>query len=225
MKKVFVLTGEHPARYEEMFMNWGYEPTELMMEADLIVFTGGEDVHADLYGDPMHPTTFSSRGRDAAEQIVFEEAIALNIPMVGVCRGAQFLNVMSGGKMYQDVEGHTCGTHLAFDNDGQLHVVSSTHHQMMLPDTNKGEVILVAQDFNGAPLSTNRLTHIGDGEFGDPHETTMPDIEAVYYKDTNCLCFQPHPEYYGKDHQCQQLFFRFIDEYLKIGTRLLSSAG
>ena len=124
--------------------------------------------------------------------------------MAGICRGAQFLNVMNGGKMWQHVTGHAVSKgHIATDLvSGEEVLVTSTHHQMMIPSAH-GKVLAVA-NVAGHKYSYDK------GEEGG----VTPDIEVVFYEDTKSLCFQPHPEYVGLDHPCQRLYFDYLEQFL-----------
>ena len=68
------------------------------------LFTGGHDVSPDLYHeDPLPGLISSCRKRDVMESYVLEKAIAADKPILGICRGIQFINVMLGGTLYQVV--------------------------------------------------------------------------------------------------------------------------
>ena len=77
---------------------------------DALLLSGGPDVDADVYGAPRHPRAGAPhRERDAAELAALHRALALGLPVLGVCRGAQLLNVALGGTLHQhlpDVVGH-----------------------------------------------------------------------------------------------------------------------
>ena len=61
---------------------------------DGVLLSGGPDVAADRYGAPAHPGTFAAHpDRDTAELAVLHRALTLDLPVLGVCRGAQLLNV------------------------------------------------------------------------------------------------------------------------------------
>ncbi|MGW5341882.1 gamma-glutamyl-gamma-aminobutyrate hydrolase family protein [Streptomyces sp. HUAS TT3] len=69
---------------------------------DAIVLTGGEDVDPALYGAVPHPRTGPPvRERDAWEQAVLAAGLARDIPVLGVCRGMQLMNVHAGGTLIQ----------------------------------------------------------------------------------------------------------------------------
>jgi putative glutamine amidotransferase len=77
---------------------------------DGLVITGGRDVDPATYGQAPHPSTDPpARERDAWELALVERAIARGLPLLGICRGAQVLNVALGGTLHQhlpDVVGH-----------------------------------------------------------------------------------------------------------------------
>lgn len=181
--KVCIIDGSNA--YRHMFMQMGFQIVDRIPDADLICFTGGEDVDPSYYRAAKHQFTFSSVYRDDIESVKFKQALNLGKPMVGICRGGQFLNVMCGGSMYQHVSNHGRAHHITDVATGDVVYASSTHHQMMKP-TEEG--LLVAFSTN------NGLREWFEGEVfkSDISET---DIEVVYYKDQNCLCFQPHPEF------------------------------
>lgn len=210
-KSVFIVNGDHD--YRSMFADRGWVETNVLQEADLVLFTGGEDVSPSLYGERTHPRTWANANRDKHETSIYKKALELGVPMVGICRGGQFLNVMNGGKMWQHVENHgISGTHPAnvtgfIGNIG----VTSTHHQMMIPNNDVEHIVLITAQLLG------KKERMGDGGIGII--TRYPgvgeeDVESVYYPETHSLCFQPHPEFKSGEGDCRDVFFFFINNYL-----------
>lgn len=183
--------------YHNMFLEFGYKVIEDFEQADLLCFTGGADVSPEIYGHQRHPYTQNSPMRDLEETAIFNKAKELGKGMIGICRGAQFLNVMSGGTMYQDVSKHTMSHWITDVQAGFSVLVSSTHHQMMKPSP---EAFLVA-------YSTIR----GEREWWEVgefvKETSEQDIEVVWYEHTKCLCFQPHPELSSPEYEGMRQYF------------------
>lgn len=80
---------------------------------DALIITGGPDVLPDNYGQEFHPATNKEtpdhRTRDAFELALVHGALRRGLPLLGICRGAQVLNVALGGTLHQhlpDVIGH-----------------------------------------------------------------------------------------------------------------------
>ncbi|WP_405372155.1 MULTISPECIES: gamma-glutamyl-gamma-aminobutyrate hydrolase family protein [unclassified Microbacterium] len=69
---------------------------------DGLILTGGLDVQPELYGAPRHPLTDPARAdRDAWEIALLAGARDRGIPVFGICRGLQLINVASGGTLHQ----------------------------------------------------------------------------------------------------------------------------
>jgi putative glutamine amidotransferase len=78
---------------------------------DALVLSGGGDVDPAGYGADRHPRTERVYpGRDRAERALLTAALAAGLPVLGICRGLQIINVSRGGTLLQhlpDVVGHT----------------------------------------------------------------------------------------------------------------------
>jgi putative glutamine amidotransferase len=78
---------------------------------DGLLITGGKDVDPAVYGQEPHPSTDQPAGqRDAWEFALLRAALKRQLPVLGICRGAQVLNVALGGTLHQhlpDVIGHS----------------------------------------------------------------------------------------------------------------------
>lgn len=84
---------------------------EVLAGLDGLIITGGKDVDPARYGQSPHPETDEPRpDRDAWEDALLTAAIETELPFLGICRGAQLLNVARGGSLLQhlpDVVGST----------------------------------------------------------------------------------------------------------------------
>lgn len=205
MTKVYIVGGNNA--YQTLFQDVGFKICDAA-QAELVCFTGGEDVSPNLYGDARHPTTHNNPHRDHRESELFKDFLARGLPMVGICRGAQFLNVMAGGRMYQNVSRHTSPHYLIDFRTGTEVWVTSTHHQMMMPG-DKGKLI-------GASYLHGEREWF-DGEVAK-RDTSNEDIEVVLYKRKRLLCFQPHPEMYQDSQEydgMREYFFDLLNELIK----------
>lgn len=71
---------------------------------DGLIFTGGEDVSPLLFGEnPIREVETICYDRDRMEMEVFKRAYDRKIPILGICRGLQLINVALGGTLYQDI--------------------------------------------------------------------------------------------------------------------------
>lgn len=203
LNTVFIEHSNH--QYQMLFIKMGFTVVNYPEEAAIICFTGGSDVSPHMYHDKAHPYTASNAYRDAKEERLFLDSKAKGKPCVGICRGAQFLNVMSGGRMFQHVEKHTAPHYITDHETGEVVYVSSTHHQMMMPGP--GAQVIATSNLKG-----KREWY--DGEVAR-RDVSDEDYEVMYYPDSNSLCFQPHPEFTGEDmepmfHYFRSLLTRFI---------------
>ena len=74
----------------------------LLDSLDGLILTGGKDIEPSRYGQEAHPETDEPRpDRDAWEDTLLRRAIEREIPFLGICRGAQMLNVARGGTLHQ----------------------------------------------------------------------------------------------------------------------------
>ncbi len=105
-------------RYVEAVRRAGGDPVLLSPEADAserarafaamdgLLLPGGADLDPRRYGEEPHPTTQVESGRDELEADAWRAARDRGLPVLGVCRGMQAINVFSGGSLVQDVDGH-----------------------------------------------------------------------------------------------------------------------
>jgi putative glutamine amidotransferase len=118
----------------------------LLERLDGICLSGGPDLDPDAYGaDSRHPELGPTEPTlDAFELAVARAADAAGLPLLGICRGAQALNVARGGTLHQHVDGHRqaamgtvrthtvaiqAGSRLAAITGGGDIEVNSFHHQ------------------------------------------------------------------------------------------------
>jgi gamma-glutamyl-gamma-aminobutyrate hydrolase PuuD len=73
---------------------------------DGVLFSGGVDVDPCHYGQEAEPSVEVDEERDKFELPLARRAIEAGLPVLGICRGMQLLNVVAGGSLIQDLDGH-----------------------------------------------------------------------------------------------------------------------
>lgn len=200
--------------------------------AHLVCFTGGADVDPEFYGEEHHPKTNTVPHRDAEEARIFDWCLKHKKPMVGICRGAQLLTVLSGGKLIQHVGGHAVKNfhfttaidrqklRSGLENDAIFKMeVNSTHHQMMYPwnmNDNMYDIICYSKDvatkYEGTPMEeihNERL--VKNPSINRPY---VIEPEVVYYPATRSLAVQYHPERMSTKDKGYSFFNKLVGDYL-----------
>lgn len=82
-----------------------FEARSVLYQLDGIFMTGGEDWNPYLYDEfqTPHGSNYPNNVRDTSDIQLMQQAVALDVPMLAVCRGEQGFNVAMGGKLIQDV--------------------------------------------------------------------------------------------------------------------------
>ena len=184
---------------------------------DLILFTGGADVHPEYYRENIGKYTQVNKKRDT-EAFDFLDNYYMqtkNVPKLGICRGSQLLCVMNGGSLIQHVEGHAIsGMHkitLDLNQNGNYAKIniSSTHHQMMYPFNVQHKLI----GWSSRYLSNVYLD--GDNKEKELHNSFL-EPEIVYFPDNNGLAIQGHPEFEGTPELTLDYIKVMVKQYLNI---------
>jgi putative glutamine amidotransferase len=168
-------------------------------ELDGLVLMGGSDVSPSSYGEkPLKPEWAGDRIRDDYEIALFRAFVAAGKPVLGVCRGAQVINVAQGGTLYQDV---------AFQFPGALN-----HRNWDIYDRNCHATTIVpgsglAKLYPGVSLTkTNSVHHQAAKDLGrdlSVEAWSEPDrvVEAIRWSGPSYVfAVQWHPEFHdGQD--------------------------
>lgn len=97
--------GGDPAWLEPSLILAARSPEEVLGTLDGLVLTGGADIDPRYYGEIVRPEAGVKidAQRDAAELLLTRAALASEMPIFGICRGIQTLNVAAGGSLHQDL--------------------------------------------------------------------------------------------------------------------------
>jgi len=185
-------------------------PDQQIAQLDGLLLSGGGDVHPKHYSQRIDGTEKHNihEGRDRLELGLARAALAADLPILGVCRGFQVLNIALGGGLMQHVDGHrspkdaahyhdvlvTPDTLLArtLRLDGRF-TVNTYHHQAVTADRLAPGLQASAATVDGPSL--------------------LEAIEAPAHRWT--LAVQWHPErFYELDEPHRRLFTAFVDAAL-----------
>lgn len=180
------------APYAPLFQEFGKiseDPNTLKLQPftfKMVVFTGGADISPELYGDTSPKNVcHTNPDRDTEEVNIYRFAQQRGIKMAGICRGMQFLNVMTGGKMMHDISGHGSGSHKVMSRDrDDPFLTNSFHHQMCIP--HKSTHLLA--------WSNTKLSREYIGDEDRVMNYVGPEVEAIYMPWLKGVGVQWHPE-------------------------------
>jgi putative glutamine amidotransferase len=173
----------------------------ILAGVDGLVVPGGWDVAPEEYGGAaIDGVTEVDHPLDQTEVALVRGAVESRVPVFGICRGQQLINVALGGTLLQHIEGH----------DGHDHERTRMAHAVAVdPESELGRV---------APqhLMVNSLHHQAIKDLAPGLRTTAvsPDgiVEAVESLDGLVVAVQSHPEELIADHSwARDLFARFVE--------------
>ncbi len=180
---------------------------------DGLILAGGEDVTPELYGeDARNSIKVTYPKRDRAEVAITKEAISKGIPILGICRGLQLLNVIYGGTLYQDIT----------ENEDIF-----VKHIQETPSNHPIHTIKVEEDsylasFMANEIQVNSFHHQIIRDLGEGLSISAMSsdgaIEAIEAIDENqsVVAIQWHPEnLYYKDDDHFSLFKNLVDRSRK----------
>ena len=183
------------------------------------VLTGGIDIEPTLYGGEWEyhhaPDEFQNE-RDQFEEMIFRHAQSRKIPLLGICRGMQLVNVLQGGKLIQDL-GHANEIHRKLSED--------KHHGVKVEtDTLLHEIVgAESGHVNSAHHQAVDIEELGENlrvnAFANSDDAAVEGIEFLDKEgQAFMLCVQWHPERMkDKDENpfSKKLKKRFLEEIRK----------
>lgn len=197
--------------YPEATRSECVHPSEMTNKNSVLIVWGGADIHPSFYGRPINGSHVGNHpsARDDIEYTLIETAIDKGIPIVGVCRGAQMLCAVAGGRLAQDVEGHGWGVHTITTTSGDILETSSVHHQMMYPYNDDGLLL-------GEILATckPRSPHYKDLTIEEAEKFADGEPEIIWFPKVKGLGIQGHPEYMRHDVAFNKYIKSLMEKYI-----------
>jgi len=183
---------------------------ELYERLDAVLLPGGPDVDPVEYGQERHPKTkIIDVPRDALELTLARWAAEDDLPMFGICRGHQVMNVAFGGTLVQDIPSQV-ETTLTHDLPDEYPRDTRLHEVQVDPGSRLASILGTTQ------VTVNSLHHQSVQQPGPGVAVTAyaPDgvVEALELPDKRfVLSVQWHPEdLYENDDMMRRLFQEFV---------------
>jgi len=177
---------------------------------DGLLLPGGADLDPALYGEAPHPSVAVEGARDDLELAAWSAARERGVPVFGVCRGFQAINVFSGGRLVQHLEGHDSATDAPEAHP--LHVDPASRLARILGETEA----LLSTEVNSYHHQAVRPTDLAPGLVASavaPHDEgdLVEALEAVDLDDWLVgVQFHPErPEFIGPEFD--RLWRAFVD--------------
>lgn len=183
----------------------------ILQIADGIILTGGEDINPLQYNDTTNIAVCGDINfrRDTLERKLFNYAFENKIPLIGVCRGMQMMNVASGGTLYGDIPTEI-GTKVIHRNNGEV------YHEIVLCDTStlifpiESDTLFVnSWHHQGLKVVSENLSVIARSFDGLPEAVVMKRNIHPFM-----IAVQFHPERLGNENiihkQMKKSFYRAI---------------
>ena len=177
---------------------------------DGLFLPGGEDIDPSQYGAERHPQLGATdQERDRTELLMTRWALEAGMPVLGVCRGFQVINVVCGGTLYQDLHSQRpdLEKHDYFPPNFERYRV--THQVAVEADSRLARALGAVHEVNS--MHHQGIDHLGGGlrvvaraDDGLPEALEMPLLPFV-------VGVQWHPEELAKtDQHSSTLFYDFI---------------
>ncbi len=171
----------------------------VVRELDALVLQGGADVAPQTYGQtPIDTRWEGDVVRDRYELSLLRAFLAQKKPVLGVCRGAQLLNVAFGGTLYQDIPTQCPGAHAHVDTElyDQLE-----HEVTFLQGSALTNLYPTASQLKVTSIHHQAVAELGKGMVVEAVSTLDGLVEAIRWTgDAYARGVQWHPEFHHGRH-------------------------
>lgn len=181
---------------------------EALARLDALMLVGGEDLAAATWWSTGSPIPPVDPGRDTAEALLVERARSLGIPTLGICRGAQLVNCVLGGRI------SSLGPVGVAQHCAPIPANSVTHHVRVAPDSRLASAVGSRAELRVVSRHATKIADLGVGLLASAWASDG-NIEAVEASDWPFLGVLWHPEWSNEDVGPDLSLFRWLVEAAK----------
>lgn len=186
---------------------------------DGILFTGGQDVSPKLYGEEIRPECGEiSEARDRMESTLLKLSMERNMPILGICRGLQFINTALGGTLWQDLSTQMPSEtehHMSSPYDRAVHNVTLIENTPLYSLLKQQEIGVNSYHHQAIKSTGHGLNVMAVAPDGLAEAVFMPDYSFLW-------AVQWHPELsFEKDIKSLKIFEAFTAACTKFRNKKL----
>lgn len=181
----------------------------ILDRVDGLILTGGGDIHPDQYDQDNTDSINIDRAADVRDVALVREAKARSMPVLGICRGHQAVNVALGGALHQHMTADGDETHPTFSDQAEER--NAERHIVEFADDSRLAGIYGATERKVNSLHHQSVSDLGEGmrAVGWASDGHIEAIEST--TDWPVVCVQWHPEMLHEEAEAR-LFSAFVED-------------
>lgn len=187
---------------------------EDVKDCDGVLISGGDDSHPRFYNNdrvdyPNAPNTFNEK-RDEFETKLMDYIMEHEVPVLGICRGMQFINCHLGGDMIQDLEEDGMEDHRAPEGTNRLHAVKVDKESQLHQLVNATKGLVNTSHHQGVGAIPTVLKPVAYSEDGVVEAIEFADQKKEHF----LMGVQWHPEWMKPD-EMNPFGYRIRDGFIQ----------
>ncbi len=153
---------------------------------DGLLIPGGGDIDPKRYGQENHGSTHIDKALDTLQFCILDSCIKAGVPVMGICRGYQLINVYFGGTLVQDIPTAAAHARYSAEEPDKVHM-SQVNHGSWLSH-------IYGTKFSHNSAHHQAIDRLGTGLIADSRSVEDGVIEAMHHETLPIIGVQWHPE-------------------------------